>query len=268
MSDFSKNPEVIPVKELPPDKRIKATHPNFFQCPEMCICIGAVRSGKTTLINSIFFQPLEDGFFGQDYFDDVHIISNTISNDPNCRFLKKAFNVSDYYTDGQIADLIKQQQSYGEKENMPNIALVLDDILGTNMKRNNEISFLATRFRHMSINFMLVSVQNFKSLDTILRNNATSVIIFRQTNNKQLEHCAEEYCSMFGSKEKFYEIYKIAVKKKFDFLYLKVYEGKALRSFEEVLWDVDVDLHGEDISIPTDEVKKVKENIVNKDSDV
>jgi hypothetical protein len=265
MSEFAKNPEVIPVKELPPDKRIKTTHPNFFQPPELCLAIGAVRSGKTTLINSIFFQPREDGFFGQDYFDDVHIISNTISNDPNCRFLKKAFNVSDYYTDGQISNLIKQQDSYGEKESMPFLALVLDDILGTNMKRNNEISFLATRFRHKNIGFMMVSVQNFKSLDTILRNNATSVIIFRQTNNKQLEHCAEEYCSMFGSKEKFYEIYKIAVAKKFDFLYLKVYEGKALRSFEELLWDVDVNLHGEEISLPTDIIKSEKENIDCKD---
>ena len=259
MNEFKTNPIVIPVKELPPDPRIKPCHPNFFQPPELCIAIGAVRSGKTTLINSIFFQPREDGFFGQDYFDDVHIISNTIGNDPTARWLKKAFNVSDYYTDGQITNLIKQQDSYGEKENMPFLALVLDDILGSNMKRNNEISYLATRFRHKNIGFMMVSVQNFKSLDTILRNNATSVIIFRQTNNRQLEQAAEEYCSMFGSKEKFYEIYKIAVAKKFDFLYLKVYEGKALRSFEEVIWDVDTDLHNEEISLPTDEVKEVKE---------
>jgi hypothetical protein len=261
MTEFKENPTVIPVKELPPDPRIKPTHPNFFQPPELCLAIGAVKSGKTTLINSIFFQPREDGFFGQEYFDDVHIISNTIGNDPTARFLKKAFNVSDYYTDGQILDLIKQQDSYGAKEDMPFIALVLDDILGTNMKRNNEISFLATRFRHKNIGFMMVSAQNFKSVDTILRNNATSVVIFRQTNNKQLEQCAEEYCSMFGSKEKFYEIYKKAVEKKFDFLYLKVYEGKALRSFEELLWDVDTDLKIDEIELPTDEVKKPNKNI-------
>ena len=265
MSEFAKNPEVIPVKDLPPDPRIKPCHPNFFQPPELCLAIGAVRSGKTTLINSIFFQPREDGFFGQHYFDDVHIISNTINNDPTARFLKKAFSVSDYYTDGQITNLIKEQDSYGEKENMPFLALVCDDILGTNMKRNNEISFLATRFWLKNIGFFLVSAQNFKSVDTILRNNATSIIIFRQTNNKQLEQCAEEYCSMFGSKEKFYEIYKKAVEKKFDFLYLKVYEGKALRSFEEVLWDVDTDLHGEEISLPTDIIKSEKENIDIKD---
>ena len=261
MAEFKQIPSIIPVKELPPDPRIKPTHPNFFQCPELCLAIGAVRSGKTTLINSIFFQPREDGMFGQDYFDNVHIISNTIGNDSTARFLKQAFNVSDYYTDGQITNLIKQQDSYGKKEDMPFIALVLDDILGTNMRRNNEVSFLATKFRHKNIGFMMVSAQNFKSVDTILRNNATSVIIFRQTNNRQLEQLAEEYSSMFGNKETFYRIYKLATSRKFDFLYLKTYEGKALRSFEELLWDVDKDLHGEEVSLPTDEKKEEKKNI-------
>ena len=261
MAEFKQIPSIIPVKELPPDPRIKPTHPNFFQCPELCLAIGAVRSGKTTLINSIFFQPREDGMFGQDYFDNVHIISNTIGNDSTARFLKQAFNVSDYYTDGQITNLIKQQDSYGKKEDMPFIALVLDDILGTNMRRNNEVSFLATKFRHKNIGFMMVSAQNFKSVDTILRNNATSVIIFRQTNNRQLEQLAEEYSSMFGTKDKFYEIYRKAVARKFDFLYLKVYQGMALRSFEEVIWNIDTDLHGEEVSIPTDEKKEEKKNI-------
>ena len=54
---------------------------------------------------------------------------------------------------------------------------------------------------------------------------------------------------------------KLLLQRSFFFLYLKTYDGKALRSFEEVLWDVDVDLHGEDISIPTDEVKEdIKED--------
>jgi len=247
---FSKVPSVVPVKDLPRDPRIKETHPNFFQPPELCIAIGAVRSGKTVLINNIILRNREDGFFGQEYFDENIIISNTINNDPTARFLKKSCTICDYYTDGMITSLIAKQDSYGEKENMPFISLICDDIIGSNMKRNNEISYLATRFRHKNIGFMLVAVQNFKSLDTILRNNATSVIIFRQTNQNQLQQCAEEFCSMFGSKDKFYEIYNNAVKKKFDFLYLKVYEGKALRSFEEVLWDVDVDLNPEQVDIP------------------
>ena len=172
-----KDPIVVPVQELPRDPRIKETHPNFFQPPELCVAIGAVRSGKTVLINNILLRNREDGFFGQEYFDENIIISNTILNDPTARFLKKSCTICDYYTDGMITSLIAKQDSFGEKENMPFISLICDDIIGSNMKRNNEISFLATRFRHKNIGFMMVAVQNFKSLDTILRNNAISYIL-------------------------------------------------------------------------------------------
>ena len=248
--NFNKPPTVVPVKDLPRDPRIKPTHPNFIQAPALLLGIGAVKSGKTVLINNMLLRPYEDGFFGQDYFDESIIISNTINNDPTARFLKKSCSVIDYYTDGVISDLVSKQDGFGEKENMPFISLICDDILGSNMKRNNEISFLATRFRHKNIGLMGVFVQNFKSVDTILRNNATDVIIFKQSNNKQLEQIAEEYCSMFGDKTKFYEVYKKAVKKKYDFLYLKVQEGLALRSFEEILWNTETDLDDNHVDTP------------------
>ena len=110
---------------------------------------------------------------------------------------------------------------------------------------------------------MGVFVQNFKSVDTILRNNATDVIIFKQSNNKQLEQIAEEYCSMFGNKDKFYEIYKKAVKKKYDFLYLKVQEGIALRSFEEILWNTETDLDDNQVDTPEDMESKEGEEVNN-----
>ena len=255
-----KTPQVLPVKEEDPDPRIKPVHPNLPQPACLILGYGSVKTGKTTLINSMLFQSREDGFYGaQDYFDEVHIISNTINNDPTARFLKKAFKVTDYYTDGMITDLIATQDSHGSKKEMPFLCLICDDILGTNMKRNNEISFLATRFRHKNIGLMGVFVQNMKSADTILRNNATDVFIFRQTNSKQLEQLALEYCSMFGTVNKFYEIYKKATKQKYQFLYLKVQEGKALRSFEEVIFDMDKDFIQDEDILKTD--VKVENNI-------
>jgi hypothetical protein len=174
------------------------------------------------------------------------------------KFLKKTCTIHDHYSDGMITDLVNKQKSYGEKEKMPWISLFLDDILGS-LKRNNEASWLGSRFRHYNIGLYFIAVQHMKAVDTVLRNNATDVIIFRQSNMKSLEQLGEEYCSMFGNKEKFYEIYRIATRKKYDFLYLKIYEGKALRSFEEVLWDQDTDLHNEP-NIPDKEIKEKKEN--------
>jgi len=254
---FMKAPSIIPVQEEAPDKRIKPVHPNFIKPPALLLGIGAVKSGKTTLINNLLLRPYDEGFYGQDYFDNVHIISNTVRNDPTARYLLKAFDVEDHYTDGMITDLVKKQKSYGEKKDMPFIALLLDDILGSNMKRNNEISFLATRYRHHNIGLMGIFTQNFKSVDTILRNNATDIIIFKQTNNKQLIQIAEEFHPPFQSIEMFLKIYHKAVAKKYDFLYLKIQEGKALRSFEEVLYD-DNKMLGEDVELPAD-MKSVME---------
>jgi len=246
---FMKAPSIIPVKEEDPDKRIKPVHPNFIKPPALLLGIGAVKSGKTVLVNNICLRPYEEGFYGQDYFDNVHIISNTINNDPNARFLRKAFDVKDFYTDGMISDLVKKQKSYGEKKDMPFIALLLDDILGSNMKRNNEVSFLATRYRHHNIGLMGVFTQNFKSVDTILRNNATDVIIFKQTNNKQLIQIAEEFHPSFGDIKTFLKIYHKAVEGKYNFLYIKVQEGKALKNFEEVIYE-DGKMLGGEVDIP------------------
>jgi len=250
---FISTPKVLPVQSEPPDKRILPVHPNIPQPPALLLGIGAVKSGKTTLINNMLLRPREEGFFGQEYFDNVNIISYTILNDPTSRFLRKAFDVQDYYTDGMITKLIETQKSYGEKKDMPFIALLLDDILGSNMKRNNEVSFLATRYRHHNIGLMGVFTQNFKSVDTILRNNATDVIIFKQTNNKQLIQIAEEFHPSFGDIKTFLQIYQKAVEGKYNFLYIKVQEGKALKNFEEVIYE-NGNMIGNEVDIP-DEIQ-------------
>ena len=235
---FTKAPSILPVKEEAPDPRIKPVHPNIPKPPALLLGIGSVKSGKTTLMNNLLLRPREEGFYGaQDYFDDVMIISNTIGNDPTARFLKKAFSTKDFYTDGMITELIKKQKSYGEKKEMPFIALLLDDILGSNMKRNNEVSFLATRYRHHNIGLMGVFTQNFKSVDTILRNNATDIIIFKQTNNKQLLQIAEEFHPVYRDINTFLQIYHKATEGKYNFLYLKIQDGIALIHFEEVLYE-------------------------------
>eukprot|EP01047_Picozoa_sp_COSAG01_P046089 COSAG01_NODE_4297_length_5164_cov_5.625469_1_plen_52_part_10 len=50
---FMKAPSIIPVQEEAPDKRIKTVHPNFIKPPALLLGIGAVKSGKTTLINNL-----------------------------------------------------------------------------------------------------------------------------------------------------------------------------------------------------------------------
>lgn len=231
-----KTPNVLPVKADVKNPRILPIHENMIKPMSLCLCLGSVKAGKTTLLNNLVFRSREDGFYdAQEYFDQILIYSNTINNDPSARFLKKACHVTDHYDDGMIAEFIRKQKESGERDDMKFTAMFLDDILSRNMKRNSEISFLCTRYRHLNIGLLGIFVQNFKSVDTIIRNNATDIIIFKQTNQKQLIGIAEEFSSGFGSIENFIRIYNIATSKPYAFLYLKIQEGIALQSFERVI---------------------------------
>ena len=227
-----KTPRVLKVREEPPDPRLLPLHPNIPQIPSLILGIGSYASGKTFLMNSMLLQSRENGFYGaQDLFDETIIMSATLSNDPAARFLKKAFTCTDGYEDGMITKLMEKQKSYGEKKNMPFIALFADDILSRNLKRNSELSFLCCKFRHHNIGLLCVMVQNFKSVDTIIRNNSSDIIVFRQTNKKQLEQIEEEFGGVFEGN--FMELYKIATAKKYDFMYIRMKTQECFRCFEE-----------------------------------
>lgn len=249
-------PHIIPVQADVPNPRIKPVHPNIPQPPALLLGIGAVRSGKTTLLNNLIFRTQEEGFYdAQKYFDNIVVMSNSINNDPSARFIKKACDVYDHYSDGMILDFINNQKNSGERDEMRFTALFLDDILSRNMKRNSEISFLCTRYRHLNIGLLGIFTQNLKSVDTIIRNNATDVIVHRQTNNKQLQGVIDEWSGVYGGEKQFLQLYKYATSTPYSFLYLKVYEGKALKSFEEVIFEDNKML------IPSKDTKKLDEKI-------
>ena len=157
--------------------------------------ISPVKTGKSTIISNLL---LNDAFYGQEFFDDVHIISNTIKNDVTSRFLNKAFTVTDYYSDETIDGLIENQKSY-DKASQPEIALILDDCLGS-VKRESRINHLASRFRHFNIKLLVISSQKFRgSVSPIIRANATDVIIGSPfPNQRELLAVAEEYGDLSG----------------------------------------------------------------------
>ena len=260
-----KTPKVLPVLEDETDTRLTKyeLHPHLPQLPSMILGIGSVMSGKTTLLNSMAFQSREDGFYDfQTLFDEVHIMSNTIHNDPSARFLKKAFNVYDGYSDGMITKLVDTQKEKGHKKDMAFFALIMDDILSKSMKRNSEISYFISRYRHYNCGLCALFVQNFKNVDTLIRNNATDIIIFKQTNIKQLMGIAEEYHAQYGSIENFLRIYEIATAEKYSFLYLKQREGKAYKSFEYQIAEGPKILVDNNISLKSNikkEINKVEE---------
>ena len=229
---FQDTPKVLRVVD-PPHLQFKPLHPNLPKPPTLLLMVSPVKTGKSTIISNLL---LNDGFYGQDYFDDVKIISNTIANDNTSRFLAKAFDTEDHYDDAMIHKLVERQKSF-KKEDQPSMGLILDDCLGS-IKREATINHLCSRFRHYNIQLLLISSQNFRAVSPIIRQNATAVIVGSPfPNQKELGKIAEEYGDMFGGMRNWLKIYKLATPERYSFLYMDLGENPpiAYRNFEEVI---------------------------------
>jgi len=232
---------VVPLEEKGNDG-YPAVHPHLPQITGpgggACILmISPVRTGKSTIISNLLLGDSDMGFYdAQERFHTTTIISNTIANDITSRFLKKAFDTHDSYSDYIIDGIVEQQKSY-EKEDQPDIAVVLDDCLGS-IRREAKINHLASRFRHFNIRLLIISSQNFRSCSPIIRQNATNVIVGSPfPNQKELGKMAEEYGDVFGGADNWLKIYKKATPEKYCFLHMDFQSNppKAYRCFEELI---------------------------------
>ena len=226
-------PKILKVID-PPKEKIKPLHPHLPQPPALVLMISPIRTGKSTIISNML---LNSEFYGQDYFDEVMVISPTIYNCKTSRFLKKAFDCYDEYSDELIDQLVDKQKGYENPEDRPEVAVVLDDIIGL-VRREGRINHLASRFRHYNIKLLLMSSQNYRYVSPIVRSNATNMIIGSPfPNAKELNKIAEEIGDQFGGADNFLGIYRAATPKKYDFLYLDLQSNPpiAYKNFDEVI---------------------------------
>ena len=226
-----KPPRIYKVKDPAPNEKFKDLHPHLPAPPSLLLIIGSIKQGKSNLVVNLCLSPE----MYKDKFDEVHIISNTLNAAPKGKILKKYFACEDHYKDSMIDNIIDKQKSYDESTR-PSVAIFLDDILNKDFTKSNKVSFLATKFRHFGIDMLCFTTQSFRAISGLIRGNATDVIIMKQQSKKELEKIVEEYGQYYGD-EKFVEMYDNVMKKKYDFLYLKLSENPAqlFRNFEERL---------------------------------
>tara|TARA_R100001244_G_C5164815_1_gene131331 strand:+ start:635 stop:1357 length:723 start_codon:yes stop_codon:yes gene_type:complete len=226
-----KPPVVYKVKDPDPDEKYADIHPHLPQPPSLLLIIGSVKQGKSNLVVNLLCSPE----MYKDKFDIVKIISNTLNADPKGKLMNKYFDCEDHYEDSMITDLVESQKLYEDFER-PTVALILDDILTKDFKKSNAVSFLATRFRHYGIGLLAFTTQSFRAVSGLIRNNATSVIVMKQQNQKELEKINEEYGDMFAGI--FMDLYNKAIDDQpYSFLYLDLSENpaKAYMRFETVI---------------------------------
>jgi len=243
-------PKIFPVKDPEEEYLNKSglppVHPHLPQIDgygggACLLMISPVKTGKSTIVSNLLLSS--DFYDAQERFDSTHIISNTIANDVTSRYLKEAFDTYDQYNDSIIDGLVERQKEF-KKEEQPEIAVVVDDCLGS-IKREGRINHLASRFRHFNIKLLIISSQNFRSVSPIIRQNATNVIVGSPfPNRKELLKIAEEYGDLFGGPEKWIALYRKATPERYNFIHMDLQSNppKMYKNFDELIAEGERDM--------------------------
>ena len=213
----------------------QSIHGHVPKIPVRMILLAPSGSGKTVLLSNLILNIYRG------CFERIYIFSPSIDLDSTWLPVKKYqtdtmkvvekdseklyFNSYDpedlekiIETQHKVTKLVKSQ---GRKK-LFSVLVVVDDFADdANFTRKSKLLHaLYTRGRHNSIS-TIVSTQKFAAIHPIIRVNATSLIVYRLRNNKELESFLEEVSGLTGKKE-LLEIYKIATRDEYNFLYVNL----------------------------------------------
>ncbi len=228
---MDKNLDILPIQPIENEaiqkKKLHPNLPNIYK-GQLLIVAAPIRSGKSVLINNMLLNPN----FYDDCFSDVNFISNTIFNDATSRFAAEKWRNTchEMYSDDIITGIIKHQKDKKKREGDSSFALILDDICGDLNKhgrKGGKAIHFATRFRH-SVNrgdacLMLYSNQKYNDISTIIRNNATGMLISGNIKSKkELQTIKDDIQDTFGGSEVFDDMFKRAQEKPYSWLYFRL----------------------------------------------
>jgi len=228
---MDKNLDILPIQPIENEKsQKKKLHPNLpnIYKGQLLIVAAPIRSGKSVMWNNLLLNPN----FYADCFQDAYIISNTIFNDSTSRFAAEKWRNSchEMYSDDIISNIITNQKRKKGTEGDTSFALILDDICGDLNKhgrRGGKAIHFATRFRH-SVNrgdacLMLYSNQKYNDISTIIRNNATGMLISGNIKSKkELQTIKDDIADTFGGSSEFDKMFARAQEKPYSWLYFRL----------------------------------------------
>ncbi len=215
---------------IKPVKRLEINDDNDFHPNLPCIqrnngstilLIGTTGAGKTSIINNLIYNK---NMWGKNEkrpngaFDGIFVWSPSIFLDDSARFLLQDFTCKDTFEDSDLEN-IKDNQLLLPKEERGKLLLVIDDSVGLSvLKMKSALTYWATRNRHLNAN-IIVSLQNYRAANSIIRNNAKCIImLYGIYNQKELEKINDECGDIYRGTLLF--CYRKYANKKYSFLTL------------------------------------------------
>ena len=224
-------PKILKVKsEKEYDKRFNDVLEPLLKPPFLGVFEGSVRTGKSTILVNLLYN--KEFYYG--LFDKIIFISPTVMNDLTLKHLREddeVIKINDNLDDlDGILKVIVEEKEKNEETRKEFYLIILDDCLGL-IKPKSYVSYLCSRYRHYKISLIFTS-QNFRSINNIIRTNATFYLLFKTANNKTYTKYVEEFGNIF---ENFEEMYKKATTEPYNFLFLNLRTLGAWHNFEKNL---------------------------------
>ena len=232
---MSKGLEIVPIKDKTKLEVRQSPTPHLPRTPLRMLASAASFSGKsTTIANMILNKRMY-----RDVWDSIWIFSQSVDHDGTWGEVKKYVRESlnkdpskHFFSewDGEAirkiisdqAAIVKFHKDEGHKKSHQ-ILLVIDDFADRpeivhQSNGGGILNSLFTRGRHFMIS-TLICKQKPTLISTTIRENATSLIIWKQRSSKALEVLLSEYDAMVpGGKASLFAMYEYATKEPYAFL--------------------------------------------------
>lgn len=183
--------------------------------------VAPTNSGKTNLIvNLLNRRP-----FYRKKFDKIVLISSTVAIDPMWARAKGIDSAFEAYDDRIINELIDEQKKAleeDERAEVPNVLLILDDVIDQIPKTSSALNSLSMRLRHYKVTCW-ITTQKFNRLPVALRNQVQYWILFKTAIKNELEResIAREVGSMVSEKV-FMKIWEAVGDNNYNFLVVHI----------------------------------------------
>lgn len=199
---------------------------------------GSTGSGKTTAMLNLVLRFLVNPRTKLNIFDHIFVFTPSLTQDVAFQALADEDLVDPeivYATNDLDKNLINwlisgcpPDEYYSQQLNMhpDDISLVIIDDFAGNKKQlmDETLNNLFFRSRHANLS-VIINTQHYSSIPIQLRNNASQLMLFRPTNNREAQIVKQEQETANIHDEDFEDVYAECTNEKFSFMYIDKSSG-------------------------------------------